>query len=112
MAINKDAQFIKARVVEQNTSTNYRYLSIRDLENAQRENRIFIDTTYNPQDWATALAEALNDTQIFLVEQRIARILFEETIRECNRSSCLDFLRLKPKLSSLSDRQNLLGRLI
>ncbi len=112
LAINKDAQFIKARVVERNTSTNYRYLSIRDLENAQRENRIFIDTTYNSQDWATALAEALNDTQIFLVEQRIARILFEETIRECNRNSCLDFLRLKPKLSNLSDRQNLLRRLI
>jgi len=115
LAINKDAQdaqFIKAKVIQQNTSTNYRYLSIRALENAQQEKRIFIDTTYYSQDWATTLAEALSDTQIFLVEQRIALILFEETIRECNRSSCLDFLRLKPKLSSLGDRQNLLGRLI
>ncbi|ELS34124.1 MULTISPECIES: sacsin N-terminal ATP-binding-like domain-containing protein [Pseudanabaena] len=115
LAINKDAQdaqFIKAKVIQQNTSTNYRYLSIRELENAQQEKRIFIDTTYYSQDWATALAEALSDTQIFLVEQRIALILFEETIRECNRSSCLDFLRLKPKLSSLGDRQNLLRKLI
>ncbi|PZU91793.1 MAG: hypothetical protein DCE90_19385 [Pseudanabaena sp.] len=110
--INRDAKFVKVRLVERNTSPNYCYLSIKDLESVQQEKRIFTNTIYNSQDWATALAEAVKDTQIFLVEQRIALILFEETIRECNRSSCLDFLRLKPKLSSLGDRQNLLGRLI
>ena len=110
--INRDAKFVKVRLVERNTSPNYCYLSIKDLENAQQEKRIFTNTIYYSQDWATALAEAVKDTQIFLVEQRIALILFEETIRECNRSSCLDFLRLKPKLSSLGDRQNLLRRLI
>lgn len=111
-SMNKDVEFIQAKLVKRSTSTNYCYLSIRDLENAQQEKRIFIDTIYCSQGWATALAEALNDTQIFLVEQRIARILFGEMIRECNRSSCIDLLRLKPKLSSLSDRQNLLRRLI
>lgn len=110
--MNKDAKFIQAKLVKRNTSTSYCYLSIKDLENAQQEKRIFTDTTYYSQDWATALAAALNDTQIFLVEPNIARILYGETIRECDRNSCLDLLRLKPNLSSLGDRQNLLGRLI
>lgn len=110
--INRDAKFIKVRLAERNTSPNYCYLSIKDLVNAQQEKRIFTDTIDNSQDWATALAEALNDTQIFLVEPNIARILYGETIRECDRNSCLDLLRLKPNLSSLGDRQNLLGRLI
>ena len=107
--MNKDAKFIQAKLVKRNTSTNYCYLSIKDLENAQQEKRIF--TNY-AQEWATALADALNDTQIFLVEQNIARILYGGMIRECNRNSCLDFLRLRPNLSSLSDRQNLLRKLI
>ena len=108
-SMNKDAKFIQAKLVKRNTSTNYCYLSIKDLENAQQEKRIF--TNY-AQEWATALADALNDTQIFLVEQNIARILYGGMIRECNRNSCLDFLRLRPNLSSLSDRQNLLRKLI
>ncbi|MCA6573316.1 MAG: hypothetical protein IM535_12395 [Pseudanabaena sp. M38BS1SP1A06MG] len=108
-SMNKDAKFIQAKLVKRNTSTNYSYLSIKDLENAQQEKRIF--TNY-AQEWATALADALNDTQIFLVEQNIARILYGGMIRECNRNSCLDFLRLRPNLSSLSDRQNLLRKLI
>ena len=108
-SMNKDAKFIQAKLVKRNTSTNYCYLSIKDLENAQQEKRIF--TNY-AQEWATALADALNDTQIFLVEQNIARILYGGMIRECNRNSCLDFLRLRPNLSSLRDRQNLLRKLI
>ena len=111
-SMNKDAEFIQAKLVKRNTSTNYCYLSIKDLENAQQEKRIFTNTIYNAQDWATALAEALNDTQIFLVERNIARILYGGMIRECDRNSCLDFLRLRPNLSSLGDRQNLLRRLI
>ena len=111
-SMNKDVKFIQAKLVKRSTSTNYCYLSIRDLENAQQEKGIFIDTIYSSQGWATALAEALNDTQIFLVEQNIAHILYGGMIRECNRNSCLDFLRLKPMLSSLGDRQNLLRRLI
>ena len=111
-SMNKDVKFIQAKLVKRSTSTNYCYLSIRDLENAQQEKRIFIDTIYSSQGWVTALAEALNDTQIFLVGQNIAHILYGGMIRECNRNSCLDFLRLKPNLSSLSDRQNLLRRLI
>jgi hypothetical protein len=111
--MNKDAKFIQAKLFKRNTSTNYRYLSIRELENAQQEKRIFIDTTHhNFQDWATALATALRDTEIFLVEQNIAHIVYGETIEECDRNSCLNFLKLKPKLSNLSDRQNLLRRLI
>jgi Lhr-like helicase len=110
--MNKDAEFIQAKLVKRNTSTNYCYLSIKDLENAQQEKRIFTNTIYNAQDWATALAEALNDTQIFLVERNIARILYGGMIRECDRNSCLDFLRLRPNLSSLGDRQNLLRKLI
>ena len=109
LTMNKYAKFIQAKLVARNTSISC-YLSIKDLENAQQEKRIF--TNYYAQDWANALAEAVKDTPIFIVEENIARILYGGMITGCDRNSCLDFLRLRPNLSSLGDRQNLLRRLI
>ncbi|ASC70359.1 hypothetical protein XM38_012970 [Halomicronema hongdechloris C2206] len=65
----------------------------------------------NENNFAKPLQEALENTEIILVDREIAEKLCE-SLNECDRTACISILETRPHLAAPENRINLLRRLL
>lgn len=105
---NVDLKFIIGFNCQNN---QYELFSLRQLDHTKSSQRLFKGEQAN--QFVNGLKDALLDSNIVLINSEIADLIYgSQSINTCNHKSCLELLKLIPKLNSSDKRSNLLGRLL